>query len=338
MDFLRTGLLVVLLMVLAGCKTTGGGIPDWVANPKSAYPENRYLVAVGEGDTRHAAENAADAHLARIFESHIKSNEHLVDQSRETENSFERTTDFTANINILSSQTLFNIQHAEAWQDGRGRIHAVAYLDRRETASIYRDKIHGLTALINFLYAQAEQTDDLLKKYAALRTAIRHATENRILLNQLKVIHPPSVPDASPGYSMGTLRKALAETARKIRVQITVEGDEAHRIQSVLEDLVTRYGFVVGTPATLKIVGSVSVSDTGQRTTDLVFVRYSLSLQVREADGTTLISLNEKGREGHVSLAEARTRSFRTLENIIRPNGAQRLDTYFDSLIDPMPK
>ena len=338
MDFWKTGLLAALLMALPGCKTTGGGMPDWVANPKSAYPENQYLVAVGEGDTRHAAENAADANLARIFESHIESDERLVDQSRETGNSFERTTDFTTDINILSSQTLFNIQHAEAWQDKMGRIHAVAYLDRRETARIYRDKIHGQTALVNVLQAQAEQTGGLLKKYAVLRAAVRHATENQLLLNQLKVIHPPSVPDATPGYSLGTLRKALAETARKIRVQIAVEGDEDQRIQSVLEELATRYGFVVGTPATLEIVGKVSVSDTGQRTADLVFVRYSLALQIKEADGTTLISLNEKGREGHVSLAEARIRSFRTLENTIRPNGARRLDTYFDSLIDPMQK
>ena len=338
MDFLKIGLLATLLVALPGCKTTGGKMPGWVVNPKSAYPENQYLVAVGEGDTRHAAENAADGQLARIFESHIESDERLVDQTRESGKTFERTTDFTTDINILSSQTLFNIQHAEAWQDKMGRIHAIAYLDRRETARIYRDKIHEKTALVNFLQAQAKPTNDLLKKYAVLRAAVRHATESQLLLNQLKVIHPPSIPDATPSYSMNTLRKALAETARKIHVQIMIKGDENHRFQSVLEELFTHYGFVVGTPATLKIVGQISVSDTGQRTADLVFVRYSLALQIKEADGTTLISLNEKGREGHISLAEARIRSFRTLENIIRPNGAQRLDAYFDSLIDPMPK
>ena len=338
MDFLKSGLLAVLLMALPGCKTTGGGVPDWVTNPKSAYPENRYLVALGEGDTRRAAENMADAHLARIFESHIKSDEHLVDQSRETQNTFERNTDFTTDINILSSQTLFNIQHAEAWQDGRGRIHAVAYLDRRETASIYRDKIHEQTALVNFLQAQTEQTHDQLKKYATLRSALRHANANQLLLQQLKVIHPPSIPDTTPSYSISKLRKAFADTARKISVEITLTGDTSQRLQSVLEELVTHYGFVIGSPATLTITGKVSVSDTGQRTADLVFVRYALLLQIKGQNGDTLISLSEKGREGHVSLSEARVRSFRTLENTIRPKVKQRLDTYFDSLIDPASK
>ncbi len=330
--------LSLFLLSLVGCKSLTGGTPDWVMNPKSIYPENQYLVSVGEGDTRRAAENTAAANLARIFEAHIESDERLLDQTHETTTSFERTTDFSADINILSSQTLFNIQHAEAWQDDKGRIHAVAYLDRRETAAIYRDKINEQTALVHFLIAQSEQTQNLLKKYATLRAAVHHMAENKILLRQLKVIHPPSIPGSAPGYTENKTRKALAETAKKIRVSIKIEGDNAHRMDAVLEGLVTRYGFVVGTPSTLTITGSIDVADTGQRTADLVFVRYRLVLQVKEADGTVLVSVNEKGREGHISLAEARIRSFRTLENIIRPKGTQRLDAYFDSLIDPLPR
>jgi len=331
-------ILPTLLLSLAGCKSLTGGTPEWVANPKSVYPENQYLVAVGEGDTRRAAENAAAANLARIFEAHIESDERLLDQSRETGKSFERTTDFTTDINIISSQTLYNIQHAEAWQDDKGRVHAVAYLDRRKTAAIYRDKIDEQTTRVNFLLANARETEELLKKYATLRAANHHAAEAKYLLRQLKVIHPPSVPGSTPSYTENKIRKALAETARQIHVQIKVEGDDDQRMTSVLEELITRYGFVVGTPAVLKIDGRVAIADTGQRTAALVFVRYTLALQVKEADGTTLISLNEKGREGHISLAEARVRSFRTLENAIQSSGSQRLDTYFDALIDPMPQ
>ena len=332
-------ILPVLILTTAGCKSlTGGGVPGWVANPKSAYPESQYLATVGEGDTRRAAENAAAANLARIFEAHIESDERLIDQSRETGKGFERTTNFTADINILSTQTLYNIQHAEAWQDGKGRVYAVAYLDRRETAAIYRDKIDEQSTRVHFLLAQAEQADDLLKKYATLRAANRRAAEAKYLLRQLKVIHPRSVPGATPNYAENKIRKALAETAKQIRVQIEVKGDDNRHITTVLEDQVTRYGFVVGTPAVLEIVGNVSVDDTGQRTADLVFVRYTLALQVKETDGTTLISLNEKGREGHVSLSEARIRSFRTLETAIKSTGNTRLDAYFDTLIDPMPQ
>lgn len=332
----RQGFRVYLYLsaaLLAGC-TSWKAAPDWVGNPKAVYPEADYLVAVGEGDTRRAAENTAAANLARIFEAHIESDERLIDQTRETASSFERSTDFSTDINILSAQTLYNIQHAEAWTDAKGRVHAVAYLPRRETADIYRDKITQEAARVQFLREQTDQTDDLLKKFATLRAAVYHADEAGYLLRQLKVIHPRSAASVAPDYSESRLRRDLAETAKQIRCRIDIEGDRDGRMTSVLEELITRYGFVVGTPAVLKIEGRVHVNDTGQRTTDLVFVRYELVIQIKDASDTLLVSVNEKGREGHVSLSEARVRSFRTLENIIKADGAHRLDAYFDSLVD----
>lgn len=337
-SFCHQIILPVLLLILAGCKSLTDGTPDWVTNPKSVYPESDYLATVGEGDTRRAAENAAAANLSRIFEAYIESDERLLDQTRETEKSFERTTDFTTDINILSAQTLYNIQHAEAWTDGKGRVHAVAYLDRRETAAIYRDKINEQASLVNYLRAQADQTDDLLKKYAALRSAVQHAAQASYLLRQLKIIHPRSVPDSTPSYTESKIRREFVEAAKQIRVQISIDGDDNRRMASVLEELVTRYGFVVGTPAVLEFDGRVAVNDTGQRTTDLVFVRFELVLHIKDTTGTMLVSVTEKGREGHVSLSEARVRSFRTLETAIKSKGAHRLDDYFDSLIDPMPQ
>lgn len=330
-------ILPLLLLILAGCKSLSG-TPEWVSNPKASYPENQYLVAVGEGDTRQAAENAAAANLARIFEAHIESDERLVDQTRETNKAFERTTDFTTDINILSSQTLFNIQHAEAWQDPKGRVHAVAYLDRRETAALYRGKIDELSARVEFLLAQAGQAAAPLKKYAVLRAAARTAAENDGLLRQLKVIHPPSASAAAPGYSANALQRNLADTAKQIRVQIGIAGDDEHRMASCIGELITRYGFVIGAPAELEIDGRVAVNDTGQRTKDLVFVRYELAVQIKDATGTVLAAINNKGREGHVSLEEARVRSFRTLETAVKASGATRLDAYFDSLIDQTPQ
>lgn len=328
---------VVLTIVLTGCNTLNSP-PEWVNNPKAVYPDHEYLAAVGEGDTRRAAENAADANLSKIFEANIHSDERLIDQSHETNVDFIRTIDFTTDINIISAQTLHNIKHAESWRDQRARIHAIAYIDRRETARIYREKIEEKTTRIQFLMAHADQTHDLLKKYSKLRAAAILAAENKALLQQLKVIHPASAAHATPGYSENALRKNLADTAKKIRVNITLSGDDQKRMTAVFEELITRYGFVVGKPATVNIDGRIVVTDTGQRTPDLLFVRYELAVQVKGADGTLLMALNNKGREGHISLAEARIRSFRTMENAIRSTGAARLDEYFDSLVDQLPQ
>lgn len=324
----------LILFFPGGCRSIIGGTPDWVTNPKTVYPESRYLVAIGAGDTRRAAENSAAANLSRIFEAHIESDERLLDKTRETTTEIERSTELTSDVNILSSQTLYNVQHAEAWKDDKGRYHAVAYLERRETAAIYRDKVGEQTSRVNFLLASAEQTDDLLKKYAILRAANRHATEADNLLRQLKVIHSPSVPGATPSYSINELRKSLADTAKKIAVHIRVDDDDQNRMTNTLETFITGYGFVVGKSSVLDISGRVAVKDTGERDQGLVFVRYELALQIKDHNGSTIVAINDKGREAHKTLDQARVRSFRTLENAIKAGGAQRLDSYFDSLID----
>ncbi|MDF7800553.1 LPP20 family lipoprotein [Pontiellaceae bacterium B1224] len=327
-------LLSLLLMGTAGCKTLSNREPEWVSNPKTVYPDNLYLVAIGAGDTRRAAENAAAASLSRIFESHIESDERLSDQTRETISTYEHTSDFSSDINILSSQTLYNIQHAEAWKDDLGRYHAVAYLNRRETAAIYRDKIDEQTSRVNFLRASAETTDDLLKEYATYRAANIHAMQADYMLRQLKVIYPQAVPDSTPSYSLNQLRKALADTAKQIKVDISVDGDEEKRMTATLQEFITGYGFVIGKPVILQIDAKVDVTDTGEREQGLVFVRYELMLQMKDAKGNVLVTVRDKGREAHKTLGQAQTRSFRTLENSIKANGAQRLDAYFDSLID----
>ena len=324
----------MLTLLLSGCSSFRHHPPEWVENPKAVYAENKYLVAVGEGDTRRTAENTAAANLSRIFEAHIESDERLLDTTHESGRSLLRTTDFTADVNILSSQTLYNIQHAEAWKDGNGRYHAVAYLDRRETASIYMDKIEALSGRVRFALDQAEHAGNLLDRYAQLRAANRYAAENELLLRQLKVIHPPTASAIAPSYSISELQKALADTARQVRVQINIDGDSDGRMTACLEELITRYGFVVGTPAVLEIAGRVTVTDTGQRNASLVFVRYELAVKIKDSEGTVLAAVNNTGREAHQSETEARSRSFRTMERSIATEGVQRLDAFFDSLTD----
>ena len=155
-----------------------------------------------------------------------------------------------------------------------------------------------------------------------------------MLLRQLKVIHPPSAAAAAPDYSLSELQKTLTDTARQIRVQIRIEGDSDGRMTACLEELITRYGFVVGTPTVLEVAGRVAVTDTGQRNANLVFVRYELAVQIKDIDGTVLAAVNNTGREAHQSQTGARSRSFRTMERAITTEGVDRLDAFFDALTD----
>ncbi len=323
-----------LLLLVAGCATVGNRVPDWVRNPKTTYPEKTFLVAVGEGDTRQGAENAAAANLSRIFEAHIESDERVIDTVKETNKDFIRSTDMTTDINILSSQTLINIQHAEAWKDAAGRYHAVAYLKRRDTARIYLDKANEKSVQVESLITRAQQTENTVTKYAMLRAAARGAVENDLILRQLKVIHPPTASAAAPDYTLHELQQAASNSAKQIRVGIQIQGDDDGRMKNCLQELVTSYGFVVGAPSVLEIAGRVAITDTGIRTAGLAFFTYELSIQIKDAGGTILATINENGREAVSSADRARERCCRTMEQTVRSKGTRNLDAYFDSLVE----
>jgi len=316
--------LLFLALLLTACKTLP---PDWVANPQATYPDSRFLVAVGEGDTRRAAETTADAQLARIFESRIESADQLMDRSKESTKSFSRTTELSTQIHISANQTLFNIQHAESWTDSNGRVHAVAYLDRRKTAAIYQEKITKEEQHILFLLHQAEETKNPLQKYALLRGANQHAQRQALLLRQLQTIHAPSFASVSLKYTLPELQKSLLASAHAIRIHIQVSGESCEQLLPLLEDLATHFGFVVtDSPASLKMVAHLSFQDLPQTTTDLFFVRYQFQLQLKDV-------LEKKGREAHISPKEARFRALRTLSRALASDGISQLEAYFNNML-----
>jgi hypothetical protein len=323
--------LLFLTLFLTACKTPP---PNWVENPHSTYPDSRYLVAVGEGDTRRTAENVADAQLARIFESRIESADELVDQSKESTKTFSRTSELSSQIRISANQTLFNIQHAESWVDAHGRVHAVAYLDRRKTAAIYQEKIDQENQQILFLIKQAEKSKNPLQKYALLRGANQHAKQQALLLRQLQTIHAPTFSSISLQYTLPELQKALAASARAVRVHIQTNGELSEQIVPLLEHLATHFGFVVtAPPASLKMIGHLAFQDLEKSPSDLFFVRYQFQLQLKDDQNQTLFVLEKKGREAHISSQEARFRALRTLSRALSADGIARLEAYFDDML-----
>ncbi|GHV77924.1 hypothetical protein AGMMS49942_27450 [Spirochaetia bacterium] len=65
--FLLTLSLTAFLTLATSCASTPPKPPAWVASPNEAYPQSRYITAVGTGHDRTEAERNALAALVAIF-------------------------------------------------------------------------------------------------------------------------------------------------------------------------------------------------------------------------------------------------------------------------------
>lgn len=339
---MRKSIVIILaLIVVFACsvqaKTAKGGKPQWLQNPKLVYPENRYLTAVGSGDTRSAAEDMAAGNLAKIFEANITADQTVSERYYELmsaeKSEYEQQTNIRKNVNVRSQQTLFNVQFAESYTDNLGQVHVLAYIDRLKTAGIYEEKIADNSTRIKYFVKQAQASSDILQKYAFYSAANVIIARNQTLIQQLAIISPVSKDVLELNYNPQEIKTQFTQTAQKIKFQIEIINDRENKITSLVKEILTDMGFVVGTPPLLKASGSLEIVPTDLKRQNLIFVRYELQLEIIDNNFQTLVTINDKGREGHISETEAEARAVMTIENKIKRELRDKLNSYFDRMI-----
>lgn len=331
-------IIVIIAMLMLSCSMYAkkNKAPKWLDNPKSEYPENMYLSALGEADSRDMAENMAAGNLARIFESNVKTDQtytqRYMELTKDGQTSYEDQSETLKNINISADQTLFNIEFGESYTDKMGRVHVIAYLNRMKTADIYEQKINENAERIKQYKQLADESFDILFDYAAMSAAAAFSSQNEILLNQLGIIFPTAKEMLELDYNHTDIMKQTAEIAKQIGFSVHIKNDEDNKISILVEELMNDLGFVISDNPLLKADGKVLFEETDLQREEK-FVRYELQLQVIDPIDNTILTLDTKGREGHISYSEAKARSVRSVEKEIKKNLKKKIISYFDSMV-----
>ncbi|MEA2097293.1 MAG: hypothetical protein U9P73_11475 [Candidatus Cloacimonadota bacterium] len=334
--FLLSIILILILSCAAHAKKRKDSKPEWLKNPKAVYSEQMFLTAVGEGDSRRDAESMAAGNLARIFESNIKAeetvNQRYMELTKNDKTDFEEQTDVSKSVNIKSQQTLFNIQYGESYTDDVGRIYAIVYLNRMKTAEIYENKINKNAARIDYFMGIADKSGDPILRYAAMNAASAVSSINELLIAQLTIIFPSAIDMLEINYNHNKIVKDANSAAANVSCKITIQNDEENKIAIMLEELVNDLGFVLFKESVLRIDGNIILEKTDLKR-DLEFIRYELQINVKDNKDNVIVSMSEKGREGHVSVSEAKARAIRTLSKKINKQLKKKLIAYFDGMV-----
>ena len=310
--------------------------PSWVSNPREKYPDSDYLVAVGSGDTRRDAEEAAASSLSMIFESAIKAENTLVERYKELSSaageSLEKQSESGKNITISSNQTLYNIQYGEGYTDEKGTTYVVAYLERSPTAEIYKTKIGVNAGQIRYYLDRSGSSPTVPLKYAYLNAAAVIGKINRSLRDQLVIILPGENEKLALGYDDNALMTAWAAMTKKVVFSVAVGGEAGGKVADFIKKSLSAQGFVVGGDPVFSLKGESSIENVYLQSPQK-FVRWTYTLQLSGEAGETLATLTENGREGHVTQEEARARAYRTMGEKIGLSLPRELARYFDGLV-----
>jgi len=336
-------ILLISILILTSCATTKtvenyNNIPEWLTNPESQYPDQTYITAIGQGFSRSDAEQDAAGKLARIFRSDIQTSELTELRYEELTRGSETTTEdygkVTKNIQLSAEESLVNIQFGESYADNSGKVHAVAYLNRYQTAAIYEEMIGTNGKKVNYYYEQSNEKTDPLDKYAYAGAAYAIAVKNEDLLRQVKIISPSMSALINTPYDVNIVQENYYSCARNITFQVMTHNDEDQKISSIIKKLLTQKGFRVNEEAYLTVNGNITIEKTDLKRDDgTIFYRWELALELVNPQNENILTLNPKGRSGGISETEAISRAYRDLEKNLNKKLIKELDRWFDDIV-----
>ena len=318
------GLILFLLAACAGTPPT----PDWVAGTKAtAYPDEQFLIGVGQADSKPVAEERAYAAVSRIFKAEVSSQakdweSYLMLEKRGNVQTERRLT-LDSVTKVSTDKLLESVKIAETWRDQKTGLHsALAVMNRAAAQAAFRSKIAELDEAISRDVKEARTATDTYRKVRGLRRAIRTLITRDTYNSDLRVVAGGRgvAADYSVAGLTGELEKLLNE---HIVVAVEVKGDQAEAVRQAVMEGLTREGLPVtarnaaedGAGADLLVKGEARLWPADLPDPRFRYVRWCADFViVNRQNHLVLGSVARSGREGHLNIPEATGRALKSLQ------------------------
>ena len=319
---------IVLLITSCSAQTSS----DLFLNLEKNYPESKYLSAIGEGDSRKDAEKNAMGKLALIFESKINTsqtlNEHYSEFSDDESSSLTYESSTKKRTNVSSDQKLLNVKYGKHSVDEVGNNFVVAYINRRETAAIYDEKIENLNSSILSLEKNANSSVSKINKYAALNKASKLMNDNLALMKQQTIISPYNPDFSEKVVVYNSIYRKKGEVANSIKFVIT-ENDED--IVNSLSSIITSKGFKIANSGDFLISSSLKYEEVDLGRSE-IFYNWFMNIELMEANKSIIFNFDKSGREGGISESAVYSRAKFTANKSLKKEFISGFEKYLDSL------
>jgi hypothetical protein len=300
----------------------GGTRPNWVSNPYTAFPQDRYIAAVGTAPNRSDAEKKAFAALVAFFDQSIRADFALYTVYSEAVSNGTITVSENTQVREMivtaaSLDTLIGAEIGNVWDDGRGTIYALAYIDRARTVAVYTEIILMNQRNIDNLTAMSAVEKNTFDGYARYKLASLIAGMNGEYANIVALAG-----DSNVSFNLSNADALLLEAAniiKNISVGINVSGDSNNRVRDAFARALSGEGLRTqgsNTPYVLEV--SINMSEATFPGNSVIFCRYTISANLIErASGSVLFPFSVSDREGHSTYEAAQARALIVMERTI---------------------
>ena len=334
----KTTLIAIAMCVLlgsVGCGWQGKrAAPSWVNGMSQEFPPARYLVGVGQADTRLGAEEQAYAAVSRVFKAEIEMQSkdwesYLIVEDRSHART-ERRLVLDKVTQVSTEKVLENVRVLDAWFDAKNRqYYALAGMDKAQAEPALLERIRELDGTIAAQVSEARQATDKLVYARNLKRAAKNLVVREAYNVDLRVIRDGGQGDP-PAYRVTELVHELERfLATNLAVGVHIDGDQAEPVRRALIEGLAREGLsVAGASGSvngegrndrvrpdLLVAGTVRLWSLDVGDPQFRYVRWCSDAVIEEAATNRVIgAVSKGGREGHLTEGEAVAKAVRVMQ------------------------
>jgi hypothetical protein len=315
-----------------------GDRPAWVSSPYSVYSRDRYIAAVGSATDRVSAEKRAFAGIAAFFGQSVQSDLAVAAVYSEAVSNgvisvSENTSVREMIVTAASLDTLIGAEIDNVWEDDRGNIFALAFIEKEKAVAIYTELILINQKNIENLTLLNNEEKYTFNGYARYKLAALLAGMNKEYAN---IVSLSGGSTASLNLTdADDLTFETANIIKNISVGFNVYGDKNNRIRDAFAKILSAEGLRTqgsNSPYTLDI--NIDMSEAIFPNSGFFFCRYTISANLIEKNtGSVLLPFNFTDREGHATYEEAEIRAFSAAEKMIAEKYSSAFREYLAALL-----
>jgi len=336
LNLLRLSFSILVLGPL-GCASMAS-TPGWVnGESPPEFPKEKFVTALGTGESFEAAQIAAKSELSRVFSAKMKSEVELIDQESVVGDTAVQSSEMWVDTRISTELLLQGVEVPLHWRDPRnGEVWAIAVLERRKECLRIRNEGKDLIVRLAALTEDPAARSNPLVAVRDGVNALKVGVELDGLQARSRVLGSQCLPPRS--ISTGALRARADSRLRGLSFVVTTKEIDGRtskskgplpQLRERIAGNLTKMGFQVGPASGASVIpidAHLRLSRV-RRGTDWVEYRWEGAAAIGSPNpgDPVIIAAESEGAESHPEDSTARLRA--------RRKGEQDLAKQLDMLL-----
>jgi hypothetical protein len=231
--------------------------PNWLLGKSPQFPDDKFVIAVGEAADLSSSKNAAYDELKKLFKARV---EQIMNEGKKMKPGAKKKEETLTpeqqqaqqkkmdEMNQYVDDLIDKAKIQDTWYNGKKNdYYALAALEKKDYDEVFKKNIARFDDTIKTALAASESSTVYLEKVKYLSIALRYNERRIDMVNMKRVIDPLAVGLLSAGLPRADIEKKKAELLPKVLFVVFDESEPRRPgMQEAVEAGITKAGFILG--------------------------------------------------------------------------------------------